>query len=419
MSATELGAGAPQRRSAPDTAPPDLAPPDLATVNVASSDSAALDAAFVEIAAGAGARDSARAPGFPDDAFNALRVAGALAFNAVAGPARPGFGAELALVRRVAAADGSVGRIFDGHLNAVERIAVQAPADLCDQELAAVRAGELLAGVWGGDPVPAEGEGEPATVVTRGGQPGGDRPREVLTGVKTFCSGAGGLDRALVLARNPEPGPPLSVWIDLTDADHVEIDRGWYHARGLVASESHRVIFRDAPVLARLGPAGAIAEQPWFARDALRTAASWAGMADTAAEAALQSLAERPQHSDLEELAAGRIANARQTIDVWLTTAAETANCQTDMHKLADTALHARVAIAKAARELLDEAARACGSRPFARGQTLDRARRDLELFLLQHRLDPLLVRAGLNCCGRRRGSDDRRGLRAPVPRQS
>ena len=44
---------------------------------------------------------------------------------------------------------------------------------------------------------------------------------------------------------------------------------------------------------------------------------------------------------------------------------------------------------------LLDEAARACGSRPFARAAALDRARRDLELFLLQHRLDPMLARAG------------------------
>jgi hypothetical protein len=53
------------------------------------------------------------------------------------------------------------------------------------------------------------------------------------------------------------------------------------------------------------------------------------------------------------------------------------------------------VAIADACRGLLDEAARACGSRPFATAGALDRARRDLEVFLLQHRLDPLLARAG------------------------
>jgi hypothetical protein len=43
----------------------------------------------------------------------------------------------------------------------------------------------------------------------------------------------------------------------------------------------------------------------------------------------------------------------------------------------------------------LDEAARACGSQAFVRGGGLDRPRRDLELFLLQHRLDPMLARAG------------------------
>ena len=42
-----------------------------------------------------------------------------------------------------------------------------------------------------------------------------------------------------------------------------------------------------------------------------------------------------------------------------------------------------------------DEAARACGSRPFVRAGALDRARRDLQVFLLQHRLDPLLARSG------------------------
>jgi hypothetical protein len=62
---------------------------------------------------------------------------------------------------------------------------------------------------------------------------------------------------------------------------------------------------------------------------------------------------------------------------------------------LPQVAIHGRVAIADCCRALLDEAARACGSRPFARGGALDRARRDLELFLLQHRLEPLLARVG------------------------
>jgi hypothetical protein len=51
--------------------------------------------------------------------------------------------------------------------------------------------------------------------------------------------------------------------------------------------------------------------------------------------------------------------------------------------------------VAEACREILDEAACACGSYPFAVAGPLDRSRRDLELFLLQHRLEPALARAG------------------------
>lgn len=356
---------------------------------LAGSSAAALEAALREIARGAEARDAAGEPGFPTEAFRALRRCGALAFNAAAGAERPPAAAELELVRRVAAADGSVGRIFDGHLNAVERLAVQGPPRLRERELAAVRAGELLAGVWGGDPTGAEGE--PATVLAG--------PRgEVLRGVKTFCSGAGGLDRAAVLARAEHGGPPLLVWVDAGDGGHVEVDTSWYRGRGLVASVSHRVVFHDAPVLARFGDPGAIAAQPWFGRDALRTAASWAGMADSAARAALAILAQRPARGVLEELAAGRILTATGTIDVWLAHAATAMDAGATGAGDADlgaAALHARAAIAAGCRELLDEAARACGSHPFATAGTLDRARRDLELFLLQHRLDPLLARAG------------------------
>jgi alkylation response protein AidB-like acyl-CoA dehydrogenase len=348
-------------------------------------DLAGLDAALATIAAGAADRDAAPLGGeFPEDAIARLAAVGALRWNACAGSVRPPARLELGLVRRVAAADGSVGRIFDGHLNAVERIAVQAPPELRDRELRAVLAGELRAGVWGGDPVP--GEGPPATVT--GGHGG-----EVLRGVKTFCSGAGGLDRALVLARDEQGGPPLSVWIDLTDRRGVEVDTSWYRSRGLVASVSHRVVFHDAPVMARLGPAGAISGQPWFARDALRTAASWAGMADTAVSGALTTLAGRPARGELEGLAAGRIITAQRTIDVWLEAGARAMDEAGG--DLPAVSVHGRAAIADACRSLLDEAARACGSRPFATGDSLDRARRDLEVFLLQHRLDPLLARAG------------------------
>ena len=356
----------------------------VATPTATTPEPSALQAALATIAATAAGRDRVSTPRFPDDAITLLEDAGALAFNAVSGNARPPAADELELVRAVAHADASVGRIFDGHLNGVERLAVQAPPALRDAELEAVRDRGLRVGVWGGDPRPGEG---PRATVERGGS------RETLSGVKTFCSGAGGLDRALVLARDPDARLPVAVWIDLTDPASVIVDEQWYRSSGLRASVSHRVVFRRAPVLARFGPPGGLSEQPWFGRDALRTAASWAGMADRAVDAALDELAARPAPGPLEQLAAGRMLTAQQTITTWLQRAAGAMDAPEA--ELPQVALHARVAIAHASRELLDEAARACGSHPFATGGDLDRARRDLELFLLQHRLDPALARAG------------------------
>lgn len=344
----------------------------------------ALQEALATIAGGARDRDEAAAPTFPDTAIALLERAGALAFNAQAGLTRPPAQDELTLVRRIARADGSVGRIADGHINAVERLAVQGPPGVRERELDAVRAGRLRAGVWGGNPV--AGEGPPAQVVATG-------DREVLRGVKTFCSGAGGLHRAIVLARQEREGPPVMVWVDLTDARRVQIDATWYRSHGLRASVSHRVVFHDAPILARIGEPGAIASAPWFHRDALRTAATWAGMADAARDSALSELAARAGRGALEALAAGRILAAHATIDVWVAHAARVMDAAGE--ELPEVAITARAAISDACRALVDEAARGVGSRPFAHGGTLDRARRDLEVFLLQHRLDPLLARLG------------------------
>ena len=71
-----------------------------------------------EIAANAAALD--QQPAFPLRALNALEAAGALTPPAT-------HAHEWALVRQVARADGSVGRIFEGHLNHNPAQAVRKP----------------------------------------------------------------------------------------------------------------------------------------------------------------------------------------------------------------------------------------------------------------------------------------------------
>lgn len=291
-----------------------------------------------EIAANAAHLDAH--PAFPTAAMDALTKL----------DTPPTRGEEWQLVRDVAKADGSVGRIFEGHLNARERLLL----DGIDPE-------DHWLGVWGADPAPDEGE--PAHIEDN-----------ALHGTKVFCSGAGGLTRALVIARG------TLVYVDLA-TDHVEVDTSWYRAGGMRASESHRVHFHGAPILATLTP---LTTEPYLSGDAIRTAAAWAGMIDCGVESALAHLKD----DELKAHAAGRMLVAQQTVDRWFEYAATADD-------LTQVSIPLRQAVADAGATVFSEAARATGSRPFATGTALDRARRDFELFVLQHRLDPLVARLG------------------------
>jgi alkylation response protein AidB-like acyl-CoA dehydrogenase len=243
--------------------------------------------------------------------------------------------------------------------------------------------------VWGADPT--AGEGPPARIVqTRSGA--------VLRGVKTFCSGAGGVQRALVIATDAESDDARRLaYLDVSS--HVSIDRDWYRASGLRSSESHRVEFHDTPILALLGGPAELSREPYFSRDAIRTSATWAGLADRILQETVHAL-DRRRTDDLQAHALGGMRVACATIDRWLEHAARVLDLPDGTPPQLDPAalaVECRVALSECAQLISAEAARVCGSRPLIVGGALDRARRDLDLFLRQHRLDPKLVGLGLD----------------------
>jgi alkylation response protein AidB-like acyl-CoA dehydrogenase len=328
---------------------------------------------------GARAGELDREPRFPTENFSDLAVVGALSTPP------DGLSGGVRLVRAVAAVDASTARILDGHLNGIERLTLAGPEPLRTAELAQIGEGKLLLGVWGADP--AAGEGPPARLEQVDGQ-------LVLCGVKTFCSGAGAVQRALVIAADQDGSGRLA-YVDTTS--RVSIDRGWYRASGLRSSESHRVEFHDAPVLALLGSPGELSREPYFSRDAIRTSATWAGLADCILAETLTAL--DPARLDaVQAHGLGRMRVAQGTIDRWLQ------HTTTELDQLEDPrpgvdpavlALECRVALYECALLISGAAARVCGSRALIGASTLDRARRDLDLFLLQHRLDPKITKLG------------------------
>jgi alkylation response protein AidB-like acyl-CoA dehydrogenase len=336
-----------------------------------------LESVLRRIAGRAGGLD--REPRFPTENFTDLAAAGALS------PRSDGLAGEARLVRAVAGADASTARILDGHLNGIERLTLAGPEPLRCAELTQIHEGKLLLGVWGADP--ATGEGTPARLQEADGQ-------LVLRGVKAFCSGAGGVHRALVIAADRDGSRRLA-YLDTTS--RVSIDRGWYRASGLRSSESHRVEFLDTPVLALLGAPGELSREPCFSRDAIRTSATWAGLADCILAETLAAL--DPARLDaVQAHGLGRMRVAQGTIDRWLEHTTTALAQPEDNHPLLDPAvlaLECRVALYECALLISGAAARVCGSRALIGASTLDRARRDLDLFLLQHRLDPKITKLG------------------------
>jgi alkylation response protein AidB-like acyl-CoA dehydrogenase len=325
-----------------------------------------------------------REPRFAQENFDDLVAAGALQ----AAAEKPGdLPAEITLVRAVATSDASTARILDGHLNGVERLFRGAPGQLREREMQAIRDGRLLLGVWGADPAP--GEGPPAQLIRQDGQ-------LYLRGVKTFCSGAGGVQRALVVAADEQRQRRLA-YLDTSEA--IMIDRGWYRASGLRSSESHRVEFHDTPVVALLGEVGELSAEPWFSRDAVRTMATWVGLCDCILQSTLQ-LTDPERASEVQAHGVGRMLVAHATIERWLTHAASQLAdprraASSHGEDPAQLATLCRIAICEASREIATLAATICGSRALADGGALERARRDLDLFLLQHRLDPKISALG------------------------
>lgn len=170
--------------------------------------------------------------------------------------------ALLRLLRRLHAvgrADLPLGRLFEGHVDALQIVARYGSPEQRERTHAAARQRAVL-GVWNAD-LP----GEPATLHDHS-----------LSGGKAFASGAGLLSHALVPV-DGEGGRQLLL-LDLA-ACPPEIDRSWWRVTGMQRSETHIVRWRDRPIAADapVGRPGDYVREPWFGAGAIRFAAVQAG----------------------------------------------------------------------------------------------------------------------------------------------
>jgi hypothetical protein len=170
--------------------------------------------------------------------------------------------ALLALLRTlytVGRRDLPLGRLFEGHVDALQIVARYGTPAQRDAAQAAARAGAAL-GVWNADQ-----PGDPLVLA-------GD----ALSGAKAFASGAGLLTHALVSV--DAPGGRQLLLLDL-ERHPPAIDRSWWRVTGMRRSETHVVRWAGEAIgaEARIGAPGDYVGEPFFGGGAIRFAAVQAG----------------------------------------------------------------------------------------------------------------------------------------------
>jgi alkylation response protein AidB-like acyl-CoA dehydrogenase len=191
----------------------------------------------------------------------------------------PGGGLTVQRLRVLAglgAADGSLARLAEGHLDALAIL----------DELGAPGTGDRLLGVWAA---------RPELLAARPTEHGWR-----LIGSKPWCSGAVALDRALLTATDPDGAVRL---FDI-DVAAVHFADDWQPI-GMRASDSRTAcVDVEVPGDAQVGPPGAYVGRPGFGHGGVGVAACWHGLAQRIAGDFLDDATHR--ENPYSRAAAGR-----------------------------------------------------------------------------------------------------------------
>ena len=324
-----------------------------------------LRALSAEVARHGAARDADG--GFPAEAFAALDRAGFVA----APPIGPGeMGALLRVLAAVGRGDLSVGRIFEGHVNALTLIAGHGSPDQRRALRGVAEAGGLF-GVWNTDD-----PGDPLRI--EGGR---------LVGRKTFASGVDGLAQAIVTVEEGAGRQMLVVPVG-----GLGVDRGWWRPLGMRASGSHVADFTGLRLRPewRLGGPGDYIAQPWFSAGAIRFLAVHVGGMHAVLDLAAAHLGRTGRSDNPHQaLRLARMGGAVETGYLWLARVAElwAAAAGGDPaagRRLLAAANGARLVVEAAALSVLEEAERAIGAAGFIAPHPFERLVRDLRTYLRQ-----------------------------------
>jgi alkylation response protein AidB-like acyl-CoA dehydrogenase len=319
-----------------------------------------------------GARYDA-APLFPVDSLRLLLSAGyhrRFAPVAAGGESfadeRVRFDALRDALRIVGRGDLSVGRLFEGHVNALLLFGWYGSAEQLAWLDQVLNAGAWF-GVWATEPAPGTRLIE------------GDGP--VLSGAKLFASGAGGLDYAVVTAA-VEGSERRLIIVPANDA--ARADTSHWRVRGMRASVSGRYDLDGIETvrLMLLGAAGVYDREPRFTAGAWRFCAVQLGGIEALVQEIRSGMSDAAKGDAVQRARFADAVVAARTAGFWVQEAA-TRTAAEHLDAIA-IARMTRGVVERAGLDVIEAASRILGTRSAFDGERADKIIRDLSLYLRQ-----------------------------------
>ena len=336
--------------------------------------------------------DTFASGGFPEREISALRTAGLLYVTLPGEPLDQRHGntaALLQLLQLIGQGNLSVGRIYEGHINALQLIGTYGSPQQQERYYAEARAGHLF-GVWNTEMHDGIHLHEQADGTVH------------IAGAKSFCSGSVHVTRPVVpgVLHHPGSGRDLGWQMSVVplDAHTPPVDASFWTPIGMQNSVSHKIDFSGI-VLQQdelLGRPGDYNAQPYLSGGAIRFAAVHLGGAAAVFSATREALRQVGRTNDPHQRT--RLASMAMQLEsgrLWLERAGTLTDTCTDTNRIVNYANMVRSAIAEYCSSILQLAERSVGVRGLLHPHPLARLHGALTVYLRQPAPDATLESIG------------------------
>ena len=297
---------------------------------------------------------------------------------------------QLQLLKLMGKGNLSVGRIYEGHLNALWLIHLFGTDAQRERWYADAQHGQRLFGVWNtqahdGIRIVAQGNGE-----------------YVMQGAKTFCSGSREVTRPIVPGQRIDEQGNERGWqmciVPLDEYPDLPVDPTFWQPLGMKASVSYKIDFSGVSLTEEdlLGQPNDYHRQPYFSGGAIRFAAVQLGGAEAIFDATRTYLQQLRRTEDpYQRVRLGEMATLLETGNLWIQQAGEYADHEASIEQTIHYANMTRSAIERIGVETMRLSERCVGARGLLYPQPFARLHADLTTYLRQPAPDLALAQVG------------------------